>query len=229
MTEEAPLSELPEGQDPDDPDLQGVLHGPLKALCEREVREAYGERATIVRPGLLVGPGDPRGQFTYWPLRIREGGEVLAPGTPDDPVQFVDARDLGSWIVQLVADSVFGVFHATGPAEPLSMGAFLDACARTTEADASWTWVPAEFLAEQGLSPWWSLPLWVPPTGPTAGFCRLDISRALARGLRLRPLRETVQDTLEWYEAVGAPELRFGLSREREREVLDAWQERRGG
>lgn len=202
------------------------LYGPLKAQSEREVRRRFPDAAAIVRPGLIVGPGDASDRFTYWPLRVRRGGEVLAPGQPQDPVQVIDARDLAEWTIRLAEQGATGVFNATGPQPALTFGALLETCRDATGAPATFTWVPAEFLAAQQVSEWTDLPSWVPADSDMAGMMRADIGRALAAGLTFRPLGETVRDTLAWFDALPAERraaLRAGLAPERERAVLAAW------
>ena len=180
-------------------EVTGGSYGPLKALCERETLAAFGPRAAIVRPGLIVGPHDPTSRFTWWLRRLREGGETLAPGTPDAPVQFVDARDLAAWMLRLAEERAGGAWHATGPARPLTLGETLERCRTAIGSDASLTWVDESLLLERGVKPWTEMPLWVPAADQ--GFQRLDLGRALGAGLTFRPLEETARDTLAWDEA----------------------------
>jgi 2'-hydroxyisoflavone reductase len=205
------------GEMPSDEMLPGYEnYGPLKALCEDVVEEVYGERAVIVRPGLIVGPYDPTGRFTYWPHRVARGGEFLAPGPADDQVQLVDARDLGTWLVELCERRESGRFNATHPG--LSWAALINACLRVTSANAQPVWIDGDWLAEQGVGIWMELPLWL--HGPeTAGMMDADVSRALAAGLTFRPLDDTVRGTLELAE----PTDDAGLKPEREAELLRAW------
>jgi len=208
-------------------------YGPLKALCEQAAEAAMPGRVANVRPGLIVGPGDPTGRFTYWPVRIDKGKEVLAPGAPDDPVQYIDVRDLARWIIQLAQAKTVGMFNAMGPpASPktrLTIGKVLGACMKNSDNDASLTWVPASFLREQHVSPWGDMPLWIPPEGESAGFHQRSCERAVHAGLTFRPVHETCADTLAWVkglpEAARANAVR-GLSPEREAAVLKLWKER---
>jgi 2'-hydroxyisoflavone reductase len=221
--EQAPVETL---ADPSSEDVPRH-YGALKAACEQVVARGFGDRALSVRPGLIVGPFDPTGRFTYWPLRVARGGEVLAPGDPDAPVQFIDARDLARWIVRLVERGVGGVFNATGPAQPLAIGALLQACARVAQADCRFTWVSEAFLLAQGVQPWTELPLWV--THADAGLDRTVITRALGEGLAFMPLETTIADTLAWARAdagAGSDSRAATLSREREAELLALWQAR---
>jgi 2'-hydroxyisoflavone reductase len=194
------------------------------------VQQRFPSAAAIVRPGLIVGPGDATDRFTYWPLRVRRGGEVLAPGTPQDPVQVIDARDLAEWTIRLAEQRATGVFNATGPAEPLTFGAMLDTIRTTTNAPANFTWVPASFLETQKVESWSDMPAWVPSDGEAAGMMRAGIRPALDTGLTFRPLAQTVRDTLAWFDALPAERRekpRAGLSAEREQAVLDAWKKQR--
>jgi 2'-hydroxyisoflavone reductase len=191
-------------------------YGALKALCEQAVTDVFGERALLVRPGLIVGPLDPTGRFSYWPHRVARGGEVLAPGPPERPTQFVDVRDLGEWMVTLCEERVVGTFNATHPGA--SFAELLEACAAATGSDASITWVPEEFLLEHEVGQWMELPLWL-AGAEYAYIDRADVSRALAAGLRFRPLADTVRATLELAEPTEAA----GLTPEREAALLAAW------
>jgi len=226
MNESAPVGTL---DDPTTERVTGETYGPLKALAEQEAERAFPGRATIVRPGLIVGPGDRSDRFTYWPARIDRGGEVLAPGEPTDPVQIVDVRDLGAWMVRLLEDGVSGVFNATGPASPLSIAEMLYGIKAVTTAGAQFTWANADFLAEQEVRPWGHMPVWVPPRDGMEGFARVDCSRAIERGLTFRPLADTARDTIEWHNLRPEDEkqnMRAGLSAEREAAVLAAWHAR---
>jgi len=228
MTEDAPVATMPPEEVEKVKTTADVpkFYGALKALCEDEARKAFPDGALIVRPGLIVGPNDRSDRWTYWPVRVRRGGEVLSPGTPDDPVQFIDTRDLGEWYVRLLENGVTGTFHATGPASRLSMAEMLYGLRATTAEKISFTWVPAEFLAEQGVQPWSHMPAWVPPVGEYAGFALVDCSKAQAAGLTFRPMAVTAFDTLKWWDEL--PEERrakprAGLDPARESEVLAAW------
>jgi 2'-hydroxyisoflavone reductase len=181
----------------------GNLYGPLKAASEREAEKWFPGRATIIRPGLIVGPGDLSGRFTYWPVRLAKGGDVLAPGTGRDAVQFIDARDLAEWTIRVAEQRATGTYNATGPAGELSMAEMLGGirAAYPGERATRLVWVSTEFLAEQKIAGWSDLPVWVMPAPDNAGFSRVSIDRALAAGLTFRPLADTARDTLEWYRA----------------------------
>lgn len=205
-TEESPLAEL--GELPRDellPDYSN--YGPLKALAEAEVRHVFGERALVVRPGLIVGPHDPTGRFTYWARRLERGGEILAPGPPERTSQFVDVRDLAQWLLDAAEDGLSGTFNATN--EGVSWAELL--------AGADVSWVADDFLLEHQVGPWLELPLWLPDP-EWAGMHETDVTRAVAAGLRFRPLRETIRGAAEAPAVEGV-----GLTPAREAELLAAW------
>jgi 2'-hydroxyisoflavone reductase len=201
--------------------VDAETYGGLKALCERTAEEAMPKRVLSVRAGLIVGPYDPTGRFTYWVKRIAKGGDVLVPEPHDQRVQLVHARDLAEWTLDMAARRQAGVFNATGPAEPLTMEELLAECIAVTESDARLVWVEEDFLLERGVEPWSDLPLWLAPgrNPGDANFLTMDVSRALAAGLCFRPLRETILGTLSAAETTGDA----GLTPEREAELLEAW------
>lgn len=220
VTEDAPVATLTE--DVDTMVASAENYGPLKALCEQAVLDALPNCALVVRPGLIVGPYDRSDRFTYWPVRIQEGGEVLAPGDPEAPVQFIDAGDLAAWMLDCTEQGIGGVFNATGPANTLTMGEVLDTCRLATLSNARLTWVDEDFLMTHEVAPYTEMPLWVPSA--YVGFNRVDCSKAIAYGLNFRPLLDTVSDTLEWHATRPADTvLRAGLSPSREAELLAAW------
>jgi 2'-hydroxyisoflavone reductase len=194
-------------------------YGPLKALCEEAVRGVFGDRALIVRPGLIAGPHDPTGRFTYWPHRVARGGDVVAPAPPERTVQFVDVRDLAAWMLDLCERKTAGTFNATNPG--VSWRELLETCRQVTRSDARFVWLPDEFLVERGIGEWMELPLWIQDP-EWVGLHLADVSRALAAGLELRPLEETVRATLERAE----PTDEAGLTPEREQMLLKAWRAR---
>ncbi|MFZ5880244.1 MAG: NAD-dependent epimerase/dehydratase family protein [Chloroflexota bacterium] len=196
-------------------------YGPLKALCEQAVRDVFDARALIMRPGLIVGPQDPTDRFTYWPVRVARGGEVLAPDRPDGFTQVIDARDLSDFIIHLIEEKVAGTFNATGLPAALTFGELLETCKQVSGSEATIRWASAEFLAQNKVAPWSDLPAWLPDDGEDAGFAHVDVSRAVAAGLTFRPLAGTVRDTLDWAAARPANhEWRAGLKPEREGELL---------
>jgi 2'-hydroxyisoflavone reductase len=235
MTEDAPVATLTAEQrervasiDSSEPMQSPAfleLYGPLKAECEQVVREVFGDRAVISRPGLIIGPHDYMDRFPYWVARIAEGGEVLAPGRPERPVQVIDARDLAEWIVRGAESGLSGTFTATGPDQPLTMGGLLDACRTAAASDARFTWVDEEFLLERAVGPWEEMPMWLPERTSTThvGILRMDVRRAVASGLRFRPLLDTARDVLAWERMRGEHPWRAGLAREKERALLEGW------
>jgi 2'-hydroxyisoflavone reductase len=208
-----------------DPTVEKITEqtfGPLKALCEKATLEALPGHTTIVRPGYIVGPDDPSGRFTYWPVRLDRGGEVLAPGAPADPVQFIDVRDLGAWLITLIEKGTMGVFHATGPQDRLPWGDLLQSCRKATPSESTLTWVPASWLAKKHNA---QFPIWAPFEGETRGFHTWNVTRAIKAGLRFRPHSQTVADTLAWYKTQdesGRTKL-AGPKPEAEAELLAAW------
>lgn len=200
-------------------------YGALKALCEQAAEQVMPGRVACVRPGLIVGPGDPTDRFTYWPVRVARGGRVLAPGSGDDPIQIVDVRDLAAWLVRVVEEELTGVFNATGPKGRLTMRELLETCREEVDRDARFVWVDAAFLDEMRVAPWSDMPVWVPADGETGAITRVRVERAVAAGLDFRPLLETCRDTRAWFETLPADRretLRAGLTAERETEVLEA-------
>ncbi len=202
------------------------LYGPLKALSEQEAEKWFPGKTLVIRPGLIVGPGDQTDRFTYWPVRIARGGEVLAPGAPSDPVQIIDARDLAEWTIRMVEKRAAGIYNATGPEKPYPMGEFLEGIKSALEAKATFTWADADFLEAEKVAPWSDMPVWVPPRGEDGGMGRTKNAKALAAGLTFRSLGVTARDTLAWFRTLPAERqaaLKAGLKPEREAEVLAAW------
>lgn len=228
-----PTAEMPAGVDPFSVDTtpRARYYGPLKAFSEKLVQQTY-PNSTIIRPGLIVGPLDKTDRFTYWPYRIDKGGEVLAPGDGNDPVQFIDARDLAEWTIRCAENKTLGVFNATGPAKPLSMAEMLYGIRAVTTAGAQFTWVPWTFLNQEKIRGWRDMTVVIQDRPENVGFSRRKIDRALAAGLTFRPLAVTAKDTLDWNKTRSAAELEAlaggkvgGISAEREAEVLRAWKE----
>jgi 2'-hydroxyisoflavone reductase len=224
-------------------------YGGLKVLCEQAAAAAFPGRAAIVRPGYIVGPGDPTDRFTYWPVRVSKGGEILAPGSPDDPLQWIDVRDLAEWLVLLAERGTPGTFNAVGPPSPGRWGTVLDTCVTAAASGAKLEWVPTDWLEKNGMAGEDSFPIWTPPVGKFAGFHRWSNDRAEAAGLKFRSIDDTVRSLLAWYPgeverrirvtreleaaaaAKGGPPpklqdpnaLRAGPPREREQELLAKW------
>lgn len=203
-------------------EITGESYGPLKALCEKAVQDVFGIDSLLIRPGLIVGPHDPTDRFTYWPVRVARGGDVLAPDRPDVLTQIIDVRDLSKFIIELIEQNVSGVFNATGPDYNLSFGRLLDTCKLIGNSDAKFKWAPPEFLNENNVAAWSDMPAWLPDSGEDAGFARVDISKALNAGLKFHSLEETVHDTLEWANSRPQEhEWKAGLKPEREKELLE--------
>lgn len=219
VDEDAPLQTL---EDPTVEEVRGDTYGGLKVLCEQVVQEAYPGRALIVRPTLIVGPRDPTDRFRYWVRRIAQGGEVLAPARPDRPVQLIDVRDLAAWIVSMAENGTTGVFNGVGPAQPLTMGELLEVTRDALHSDVTFTWVDEKFLLEHEVAPWSELPVWVPED--LIALHRTHNERALAAGLQMRPLEDTVRATHEWMQANPDRSQSAGtLTPEREQELLREW------
>jgi 2'-hydroxyisoflavone reductase len=226
MDETAPVREL---DDPTTEEVSGRTYGGLKVLCEREAEKAFPGRATVVRPGLIVGPGDPTDRWTYWPLRIDRGGEVMAPGDPTFLVRYIDARDVSEWCIRLIEGNVAGVYNTVGPRSHLSMAEMLYGIRAAVSNEISFTWVSADFLAEHDVRAWSDMPAWLPPTEGNRGYGSISRARAIEKGLTFRPLAVTAAETLEWWGSLPDERRsnpRVGLPAEREREVLAAWHAR---
>ncbi len=199
----------------------GEAYGAMKAACERAAENAMPGRVLNIRPGLIVGPHDPTDRFTYWVMRTAEGGEMLAPGQPDRFVQMIDARDVADWTIDMATRGETGVFSANGRPFKMTMGQMLDEIKAVTGSDAKFSWASEEFLEREGVGPWGEMPLYLPESDDDwKGFLSANIDKALAKGLRFRPLTETVRDTLDWRKTVPL-DMRAGITRERERELLD--------
>jgi 2'-hydroxyisoflavone reductase len=240
ITEDAPLATMP---DETNEDVQ-QYYGALKALCEQAAEKAMPGRVTNIRPGLIVGPGDPTDRFTYWPVHAARGGEFLCPGDGEDPYQVIDGRDLAAFIVRCIEEGTVGVFNATGPATTLTMKAMVDGClagavahAATKDPPAAATtgtpvWADTAFLEAQGVAPWGDLPGWV-PRGPDTGITAVDCSKAIAAGLSFRPIADIARDTLQWWDTLPpdrTAKLKGGsLTPEREAAIIAAWKESQAG
>jgi 2'-hydroxyisoflavone reductase len=225
----------PTGQlkDPEATQVTGDSYGPMKALCEQYTQEAFKDRACIVRPGFIVGPLDPTDRFTYWPVRVSRGGEMLVPDPPAHPIQVIDVRDLTAWMMQLAQARTAGVFNAVSPPRALTMGDLIRESERASPTShARISWVPEDFLTAHSKPDELDLPApWAPAGGDTAGLSLVSATRALGTGLRCRPLRDTVRDTLQWFHTL-PPErqakLHAGLDAGKEAELLRLWHAERG-
>jgi len=221
MNEDAPVGAMED----ETSEEVGQFYGPLKALCEQEVQSVFGKRSLVVRPGLIVGPDDPTDRFTYWVQRFAEGGEVLVPGTRNRPLQFIDVRDLAKWMIEVSEHQLTGVFNVTGPGHPLTMGEFVSTLEAIVPSAGRAQWVEEEFLIEQDVKEWSEVPLWISEKTNWPGFMAVNVDQAIQCGLEFHPLSTTILDTLLWW-GQSQPydvELKAGISRERESELLRAW------
>lgn len=209
-----------------EPGSENLPYGLAKALSEREAQRVFGDRANIVRPGLIIGPQDETDRFTYWPVRIHRGGEVLAPGDGSDTVQIIDVRDLTEWMIRMAETGHTGEYNGIGPATPRPMTELLYGIRAVTAAETTFTWVATDFLIERGMRPYREMPVWRPPVPGFEGFARFDLTPEVEAGLTFRPLAETARDTLEYHFSRPPgrqANLRAGATPEQEAEVLAAW------
>ena len=203
--------------------VTGETYGPLKVLCEQAAEAAFPGHTLNIRPGLIVGPYDPTDRFTYWPHRVAEGGTVLAPENPDVPTQFIDARDLAEWTIRMVARGKTGVYNATGPDYPLTLGEVLETCQTVSGSDAQFVWASADVLKKHEVAAWSELPLWIPSEDDMVGLNRVSVDKAVRNGLTFRPVSETVHDTLFWDRGRSQEGTwRTTLTQEKEQAVLAA-------
>jgi 2'-hydroxyisoflavone reductase len=222
IDESAPVQKTNE---PDAQRATDATASALRALCETAAEKTMPGRVCALRAGLAAGPGDPSGRFTYWPVRVARGGDVLAPGKPTDFVQFIDVRDLADFIVLCAERRTVGVFNVDGKGGAMTMGALLDTCKKVSKSDARFVWADQAFLAQHRISFYRDMPVWAPPGGDYSAIGQISSAKAQAAGLHYRPLAETVKDTLAWYNADPAAEktlLKAGLTPKREAEALKA-------
>lgn len=207
----------------------GELYGGLKVLSEQAAEEVMPNRVLIIRPGLIVGPHDYTNRFTYWVVRVARGGEVLAPGRPDRFVQFIDVRDLAEWTVKMAEQKATGVYNAHGMPSTYTMKNVLDECKTASQSDASFTWASEDFLLQENVTAWTLMPLWLPEEAAPhlKGFMFINGDKAFKAGLSLRPLSDTVQDTLNWARTDLGNELKAGIDARREQALLEKWHEAR--
>jgi len=217
--------------------VDGDTYGPLKALCEQAVMKALPGRATVIRPGLIVGPDDNTDRFTYWPARAARGGEFIAPGAPIDPFQVIDVRDLAAFTIAIVENIVTGTYNAVSNVNEFKFGELTDACVAAAKKQAKPAslpraiYLPSEFLEEQKVEPWSEMPVWLPAKGDEAAFAGTSNKAAVAKGLKITPIKKTVSDTLAWHLTRPAEErekLKSGIAPEKEAAVLAAWKARKG-
>ncbi|MET0534295.1 MAG: NAD-dependent epimerase/dehydratase family protein [Steroidobacter sp.] len=220
IDEDYKLAEL---KDPDATEITNDNYGGLKAACERIVEQTFGARQAVVRPTYIVGPGDSSDRFTYWPVRVARGGEVLAPGTALDPIQFVDGRDLADFMRKCVEQNISGRYNISNPPGAVTIGELLAISKRVSKSNASFVWASQSFLEQNKALESGEIPIWAPTSGAEAGAALVSSARAVAKGLRFRDPETTVKDTLAWHEQRPADQkakLRAGLSPEREAELL---------
>jgi 2'-hydroxyisoflavone reductase len=220
MNESYPVATL---DDANAEEITDKTYGALKAACEKIVQQYFPARSLIIRPGLIVGPLDPTDRFTYWPVRIFEGGEALAPGHPQQNVQFIDVRDLARWIVEMIERKQTGVYNATGPKTPLTFERLLQECEKFGTKEVTLNWASEDFLIEHHVQDWVELPLWLSKERNMPGFLNIDCRKGIEAGLTFRPLSETIAAILEWDFSRGKGENRPGLDREKERRLLSIW------
>lgn len=220
VDESSRLATLPDGASEE---ISSETYGPYKVLCEQAVERAMPGRVLIIRPGLMVGPADSSGRFTYWPRRIARGGEILAPGEKDLPVEFIDARDVAEWMILLLERRQVGIYNAAGPAEPLTLQAFLEQAAEVIGSKSQYTWVSDAFLSAHKVESWTELPLWI-PQNEEKFVVSMSFRKALEAGLTFRPLAQTIQDVLAWDTAhPDFPVSNATLTPEKEQALLHEW------
>ena len=233
MNEDSPVAKMP---DETVEKIEGQTYGPLKALCEKAAQTAMPGRTTILRPGLIVGPDDNTDRFTYWPARAARGGEMIAPSSPSDGIQFIDARDLAVFTLDLLEQKTVGVYNVISPPSRFTIGRLIDASVSAAnslvkpEPKPKPVWIPSDFLEAQNVSAWQDMPVWLPPTGENTAAAQTSASRALKAGLRISDIERTVRDTLAWH--LGRPQsermkLKAGIAPEKEKAVLAAWESRK--
>lgn len=213
------------GDNPDET-VTSDSYGPLKGDCERIVKKLYPRNYLNIRPGVIIGPNDNTDRFTYWVERISRGGRVLAPGRPDDPVQVIDVRDLAPWMFDLIEKETTGEYNAVGPEYELTMGALFEECRKVSGAETEFIWIESEFLLERDIQPWKEIPLWRRGGHDFDGFMRIDGSRALTEGLKLRPLKQSISDVLEFARTLDESyQWQAGLDPNKEAELIVEWEE----
>jgi 2'-hydroxyisoflavone reductase len=200
----------------------GDLYGPLKAECERVVEDTMPGRTIIIRPGLIVGAFDTTDRFPYWVMRVAGGGEVLAPGEPQRFIQLIDARDLSAFLIELIEHGETGLYNATGKPFDLTMENMLSEIKEVTGSDASFIWADEEFLLNEKVQPWSEMPFYLPESSrDSQGFLSANVDKAIEKGLKFRPLKETISDTLKWAgEHLAGRTLKAGIAPEREAELI---------
>jgi 2'-hydroxyisoflavone reductase len=211
--------------DPTSEEITDATYGALKALCEKTVEQTFGAHSAVIRPSYIVGPGDTSDRFTYWPVRTSQGGEMLAPGSPTDPIQFIDVRDLAEFMRGCVEQRFSGTFNACNPPGAVTIGDLLETSKRLSGANTQFVWAPAEFLDKNKALETGEVPIWAPPVGELAGANLVSSARAVAKGMRFRPVETTVRDLMAWHKTRPAEQqqkLRAGFAPEKEAQLLKA-------
>lgn len=197
-------------------------YGALKANCEQVVQNYFPDKTLIVRSGLIVGPGDPTDRFSYWPRRMQEGGELLAPGDASQNIQCIDVRDLATWIIDQVERRTTGIYNVIG--QPIAFQELLTECQQITKIDATIHWVNENFLIEHQVQDWVELPLWLSKQRNMPGFFNINVQKATAAGLTTRPIADTITSILEWDAEHAHIRPQTSLNHEKEQYLLQAWQ-----
>lgn len=221
IDESYPLAKL---EDETNEEINEKTYGALKASCEKVIERYFSNHFLVIRPGLIIGPRDPTNRFTYWPLRILDGGEILAPGSPTQNLQFIDVQDLAKWIVAMVERQETGFYNATGPRLSLSFEELLKTCTQVSKKDASFTWVNEDFLIEHGVQDWVELPLWLSYKRNMPGFLNVDARKAIQAGLIFRPLIHTISAIIDWEKQNQTDNVLIGMDRKKEQDLLKLWQ-----
>lgn len=207
-------------------EINEKTYGALKASCEKVIEKHFSNHFLVIRPGLIVGPRDPTNRFSYWPLRIMDGGEILAPGAPTQNLQFIDVRDLAKWIVSMVEKQEIGFYNATGPSMPLTFEELLKTCSQISNKKICLTWVNEDFLIEHGVQDWVELPLWLSYQRNMPGFLNINSRKAIQAGLTFSPLAHTISAIIDWEEHSKKDDISIGMDRKKEQNLLKVWHQR---
>lgn len=222
IDEAYPLAKL---SDEKSEEITEKTYGALKACCEDVICRYFPNQSLIIRPGLIVGPLDPTDRFTYWPVRVVEGGRILAPGKPTQNLQFIDVRDLAKWIVLMVERQAIGIYNATGPATPITFEQLIEECQEFSKQDIAIQWIDEDFLIKNDVRDWVEVPLWLSYKRNMPGFLDINVQKAIQAGLTFRPLSETISSILAWDSSRDNIKQQTGLDREKEKELLTLWEQ----
>lgn len=210
-------------EDPTTQTVDGYTYGGLKALCEQKVQEMYPNNSLLIRPGFIVGPDDPSDRFTYWVVRANQKGNFTIPGSANAPMQFIDVRDLSNWIIQMIEEKATGIFNTNGLGAPLTFGEFMKKAVTTLGKGAEAVWLPEDFIMQQEEFDFNDYPLWVPDTKEYYSAHRFSSAKAMAHGLKFRPIEETIVDTANWFTQRENQEMRCGINEEKEKTFLQRY------